>query len=69
MIDLASGFWPMFDPLGAHGGPREPRERPRLESQCWLHQESAPETISKSHSWTLWVFGTDRKKIKIQKDK
>ncbi len=32
MVHAAPGFWPIFGPLGAHGGPREPRERPRLET-------------------------------------
>ena len=31
MIYQAPGFWPIFGPLGAHGGPREPRERPQLD--------------------------------------
>ena len=30
MINPAPGFWLIFGPLGAHGGPREPRERPQL---------------------------------------
>ncbi len=32
---------PGFRPLGAHGGPRDPLERPRLKRECRLHQKSA----------------------------
>ena len=49
--------------LRPSGWLREPRERPRVEKYCRLHQKSDPETNSKSHSWVLCVFGTDRKKI------
>ena len=62
MINLAPGFWPIFGPLGPTGGPREPRERPRLEKWCRLHQKSTPETNSKSHSRALCACGTNRKK-------
>ncbi len=65
MINPAPGFWPIFGPHGAHGGPRELRERPRLEQYCRLHQKSAPEINSKSHSWVLCVFGAGRKTIQI----
>ncbi len=63
------GFLADFRPLGAHGAPRELRERPRLEQECRLRQQSAPETTYKSHSWALRVFGTDRKNIKNVNDK
>jgi hypothetical protein len=58
------GFLADFWPLGAHGGPREPRERPRLENKCRLHEQLAPETKSNSHSWALCVFGTESKNTK-----
>ncbi len=59
------GFSGDFRALGAHGGPREPRERPRLEKEWRLHQTSAPQTNYESHSWALSVFGTDRNKFKF----
>ncbi len=31
MMNQASGFWPIFGPLGAHGGPRAPWDGLRLE--------------------------------------
>ena len=33
-----------FRPLGARGGPREPRDGLGLDKSCRLHQKSAPET-------------------------
>ncbi len=48
-----------FRPSGAHGGPREPRER-------FLFEKSAPETKSKAHSLAICDFGPRQKtKIKI----
>ncbi len=60
-----SCFFTNFRPLGALSGPREPWDGLRLEKECRLHQNSAPETNSKSHAEALCVFGTDRDKINI----
>ncbi len=58
MINPDPGFEPMLGPLG----PRERRERPRLEKQCRLHQKSAPEINYKSHSWALCDLGPTAKR-------
>jgi hypothetical protein len=57
--------WPIFCPPGAHGKPREPRERIRFDRQCGLHSRSAPETISMSRPCFLrGSFGVFRKQFK-----
>ena len=51
-----------FRPLGAQGASGT---APALQI-VRFHQQSAPETSSKSHSFVICVFGTDRQQIKKQ---
>ncbi len=60
MINPAPGFGPILGNL--EPTPREPRERPRLDTKRRLRQTSAPETNSRSHSLAICAFGTDRQK-------
>ncbi len=64
MINPASGFWPIFGPLGPTAGPGSLRTGSGSKKQRRLRQKSAPEINDLARSWVLCVFGAGRKKIR-----
>ncbi len=66
MINPASGFWPIFGPLGPSGGPGSPGNGPGLKNSVGCTKNQAPGINSKPHSWAFYVFGTDREKANIE---
>ncbi len=62
MTNLALGFWWIFGPLGAHGGPREPWDGLRLENSegCTKHQPRRP-TLRPVRGYFVFLGPADKR--------